>query len=100
MSFDCLEASGNRAVMSGVVTASPLADYIDQRVLLVVEDNREGFKADAPDRLTWGVFKQRVRGRTPSDAELESDPGVGLTWTATDAVRQEDRMGRCCRYLW
>jgi hypothetical protein len=88
--FDCLEVSGNRAVMSGFVTGSTIPAYIGQRVLLVVEDNGEGVKAEAPDRLTWGVYRQRDRSWTPSDAELEEDPGVGLTWTATDAERTDD----------
>lgn len=88
--FDCLEVSGNRAVMSGVVTGSTIPTYIGERVLLVVEDNGEGVKAEAPDRLTWGVYRQRDRSWTPSDAELEDDPGVGLTWTATDAERPDD----------
>ena len=88
--FDCLEVSGNRAVMSGFVTGSTIPSYIGQRLLLVVEDNGEGVKAEAPDRLTWGVYAQRSRSWTPSDAELEEDPGVGLMWTATDAERTDD----------
>ena len=88
--FDCLEVRGGRAVMSGVVTGSTLPSYIGQQVLLVVEDNGEGVKAAAPDRLTWGVYAQHSRTWTPSDAELEVDPGVGLTWTATDAERDDD----------
>ena len=88
--FDCLEVSGNRAVMSGFVTGSTLPSYIGQRVLLVVEDNGEGVKAEAPDRLTWGVYARRDRSWTPSDAELDDDPGVGLMWTATDAEREDD----------
>ena len=88
--FDCLEVSGNRAVMSGFVTGSTLPAYIGRRVLLVAEDNGEGVKAEAPDRLTWGVYAQRARSWTPSDAELEEDPGVGLMWTATDAERTDD----------
>jgi hypothetical protein len=88
--FDCLEVSGNRAVMSGFVTGSTLPAYIGRRVLLVVEDNGEGVKVGAPDRLTWGVYGQRDRSWTPSDAELREDPGVGLTWTATDAEREDD----------
>jgi len=88
--FDCLEVNGNRAVMSGVVTGSTLPSYIGQRVLLVVEDNGEGVGQPSPDRLTWGVYAQHARTWTPSDAELEVDPGVGLTWTATDAERNDD----------
>ena len=88
--FDCLEVRGGRAVMSGVVTGSTLPAYIGQRVLLVVEDNGEGVTAAAPDRLTWGVYAQHSRAWTPSDAELEVDPGVGLRWTATDAERDDD----------
>jgi len=88
--FDCLDVSGNRAVMSGFVTGSTLPAYIGQRVLLVVEDNGEGVNAPAPDRLTWGVYKQNVKGWTPSDAELERDPGVGLTWIAKDFEREDN----------
>lgn len=88
--FDCLEVSGNRAVMSGFVTGSTISSYIGQRVLLVVEDNGEGVNQPSPDRLTWGVYGQRARSWAPSDAELEEDPGVGLIWTATDAERPDD----------
>ena len=89
--FDCLEVSGNRAVMSGYVTGSTLPAYIGQRVLLVVEDNGEGVSQPSPDRLTWGIYQQHARLWTPSDAELEVDSGVGLTWTATDAERPDDK---------
>ena len=89
--FDCLAASGNKAAMSGVVTGSTLPAYIGQRVIMVVEDNGEGVKAAAPDRLTWGVYKENSRGWTPSDAELVNDPGVGLRWRATDAERSDDK---------
>src|SRR5829696_8769973 len=41
-SFDCLKITGNRAVMSGVITESNLLNAIGLRVLLVVEDSGEG----------------------------------------------------------
>jgi hypothetical protein len=88
--FDCLEVSGNRAVMSGFVTGSTIPSYIGQQVLLVVEDNGEGVNAPGRDGLTWGVYRQNARAWTPSDAEWENDPGVGLIWTATDAERTDD----------
>jgi hypothetical protein len=88
--FDCLQVQGNRAVMSGFVTGSTLPAYIGERVLLVVEDNGEGVGQPAPDRLTWGVYRQHARAWTPSDAELDVDPGVGLTWIARDFEREDD----------
>ena len=88
--FDCLKVSGNRAVMGGFVTGSTTPAHIGQRVLLVVEDNGEGVSAAAPDRLTWGVYRQHARGWIPSDAELEEDSGVGLTWIAKDFEREDD----------
>jgi hypothetical protein len=56
-------------------------------VLLTVEDN--GDNSREPDKLTWGVYRPAGRWET-SDAELENDPGVGMTWEATDAERRDD----------
>lgn len=88
--FDCLQTRGNKAVMSGVITQSNLLDAIGEGVLLVVEDNGEGINSPSPDKLTWGVYRSSANGWIPSDAELEHDPGVGLTWLATDAERSDD----------
>jgi hypothetical protein len=78
----------NRAVMSGVVADSSLRDLIGQRVLLTVEDNGDNTKE--PDKVTWGVYRPADKSWQPSDGELEKDPGVGLTWWATDAERKDD----------
>lgn len=88
--FDCLQIKGNAAVMSGVITQSSALNAIGRRVLLVVEDNSEGIGAPSLDKLTWGVYRSSATSWVPSDAELEIDPGVGLTWLATDAEREDD----------
>jgi hypothetical protein len=56
-------------------------------VLLTVKD---GEPVREPDELTWGVYRPIVRDWVPSDAEWKEDPGVGLTWWATDAERRDD----------
>jgi hypothetical protein len=88
--FDCLQIKGNAAVMGGVITQSNALNAIGERVLLVVEDNGEGINAPSLDKLTWGVYSSSATGWIPSDAELENDPGVGLTWLATDSEREGD----------
>ncbi|HEX8353292.1 MAG TPA: hypothetical protein VF611_10350 [Pyrinomonadaceae bacterium] len=86
--FDGMVVVGNRAVMSGAVRDSSIRGLVGRRVLLTVEDN--GDNSREPDRLTWGVYRNPTRDWTPSDAELENDPGVGMTWEATDAERRDD----------
>ena len=88
--FDCLQIRGKAAVMSGVITQSNVANAIGERVLLVVEDNDEGINAPSLDKLTWGVYRSSARSWIPSDAEWQNDPGVGLTWLATDSERTDD----------
>ena len=85
--FDGLAVVNNQAVMSGTVRDSSIAALIGQRVLLTVEDN--GDNAREPDKLTWGVYMPAGSWET-SDAELEKDPGVGLTWETSDAERRDD----------
>ena len=89
--FDCLVVEKNRAVMSGVTTASTVGEYIGLRVLLVVEDNGDGTDPKAPDKLTWGVYQPPVGGWLPTDAERKDDEGALLRWTATDAERDDDK---------
>lgn len=84
---DGLLVNGNRAVVSGRVVDSAIRDLVGKRVLLTVEDN--GDNTRTPDRLTWGVYQSAQRSWTPSDAELDKDPGVGLRWWATDAERRD-----------
>ena len=86
--FDCMTVHGNRAVISGIIRDANPSQYIGQRVLLVVEDN--GNDPERPDKLTWGFYKPEERGWTPSDAELERDEGVGMTWWATDDEVRDD----------
>jgi len=88
--FDCLQIKGKAAVMSGLITNSNALDAIGARILLVVEDNGEGVNAPSPDKLTWGVYNQAAQNWIPSDAEWDNDPGVGLTWLATDFERPDD----------
>ena len=85
--FDGLLVVNNRAVASGTVRDSSIADLIGQRVLLTVEDN--GSNSREPDKLTWGVYRTAGSWET-SDAELEHDPGVGMTWETSDAERRDD----------
>lgn len=89
-SFDCLKITGNRAVMSGVITESNLLNAIGLRVLLVVEDNGEGVNQPGTDKLTWGVYQSTATAWIPKDAEREDDNGSSLTWLATDAERSDD----------
>jgi hypothetical protein len=88
--LDCLQIKGNAAVMSGVITESNAVNAIGSRVLLVVEDNGEGINIQSPDKLTWGVYNQPPQNWIPRDAEWDNDPGVGLTWLATDFERPDD----------
>jgi hypothetical protein len=88
--FDCMRVEGNRAVMGGAISSSNIAAAIGQRVLLVVEDNGEGIVAEAPDRLTWGVYGLPATGWIPQDSEREGDNGFFLNWIATDAERPDD----------
>jgi hypothetical protein len=87
--FDCLRITGNRAVMSGVISESNILSAVGLRVLLVVEDNGEGVNS-ANDKLTWGIFQPPASGWVPKDAEREDDNGAGLKWIATDFERPDD----------
>ena len=87
-SVDGLLVKDNRAVVSGLVRESSIPSLVGRRVLLAVEDN--GDNSREPDRLTWGVYLPTDRTWTPSDAEWERDPGVGLTWWAADAELKDD----------
>lgn len=89
--FDGMTVEGNRAVMSGFVTACTLSEYIGQRVLLVVEDNGDGVSAKTPDKVAWGLYKPSEVNWTPTDAELEKDDGALLTWVASDFERDDDK---------
>jgi len=89
VNVDCLQVSGNQAVMSGVISDANAAGYLGKRAILAVEDGGEGSKAPL-DKFTWGVYGTTAVNWVASDAELEVDPGVGLTWLATDAEREDD----------
>ena len=89
--FDCLKITGNRAVMSGVISQSNILSAVGLRVLLVVEDNGEGINAASTDKLTWGIYQAPpAKPWIPVDAEDPNDRGAFLTWTATDAERKDD----------
>jgi hypothetical protein len=88
--FDCLQITGNRAVMSGLISESNIAAAIGLRVLLVVEDNGEGVNIPTADKLTWGVYQPATGNWTPKDAERDDDNGASLTWIAKDAERDDD----------
>ena len=88
VSFDEMSVVKNQAVMGGVVRDSTIPYLIGQRVVFTVEDN--GDNQREPDKLTWGLYKPIDRNWIPSDAEWKEDPGVGLTWWATDAEVRDD----------
>jgi len=88
--FDCLKITGNRAVMSGVISQSNILSAIGLRILLVVEDNGEGINAPSTDKLTWGIYQPSGGAWIPKDAEREDDNGAGLSWLATDFERTDD----------
>ena len=87
--FDCLNITGNRAVMSGVISESNILNAIGLRVLLVVEDNGEGVNA-LNDKLTWGIYTSQSTNWTPKDSEREDDNGASLSWIAKDFERDDD----------
>lgn len=87
--FDCLTVKDNKAVMSGTVTESSSERYVGKRMLLVVQDNGDGTKSAARDKLTWGVYTPTARWWFPTDSERPDDEGVSK-WTATDAERPDD----------
>ena len=87
---DCLKVSGNTASISGVIRDANVPAYVGARALLAVVDNGEGKKAPALDQFVWGVYGTPELTWVPSDAELTFDPGVGLTWHATDFERDDD----------
>lgn len=87
--LDGIVVEENQAVMSGTVRDSSIPYLVGLRVLLTVEDN--GDNTRVPDKLTWGVYKFIKKDWKPSDAEWENDPGVGLTWWATDLERRDDK---------
>lgn len=89
--FDGMTVEGNRAVMSGFVTACTVGEYIGQRVLLVVEDNGDGVAEKTQDKVTWGFYKPSEANWTPTDAELKGDEGALLTWVASDFERDDDK---------
>lgn len=84
---DGLVVNDNKAVLSATIRDASRLELIGQRVLLTVKD---GEPVREPDGLTWGIYKVIKRDWVPSDAELKEDPGVGLTWWATDAERRDD----------
>lgn len=88
--INCLRIVGNQAALSGTVTQATTPSFVGRRALLAIEDNGEGVKAGAPDRFVWGLYSTQSGNWTASDAELLFDPGVGLTWHATDAERTDD----------
>ena len=87
--FEDMLVTDNKAIMTGTVRDSSISSLIGQRVLLTVEDN--GDNSREPDRVTWGVYTNLRRDWEVSDAELERDPGVGMSWMASDSEREDDR---------
>jgi hypothetical protein len=88
--FDCLKITGNKAVMSGVISESNILSAVGLRILLVVEDNGEGINAATTDKLTWGIYQSSGGAWVPKDAEREDDNGAGLSWLAKDFERPDD----------
>lgn len=65
---DSMSVKGNRAVLSGAVSSTNVARYAGARVILTVEDNGGGGDGAAPDRVTWGVYREAPE-RPVEDAE-------------------------------
>lgn len=86
---DCFNVDGNQAAIGGVVEDANIPALVGNRVLLAVQDNGEGAN-EGPDAFTWGIYGTPDLTWVPSDAELAFDPGVGLTWLATDFERPDD----------
>ena len=84
---DCFKVDGNQAVLGGVIDDANIPALVGNRVLLAVHDNGE---PGTPDAFTWGIYGTPDLTWVPSDGELLSDPGVGLTWIATDFEREDD----------
>ena len=83
---DCVNAAGERAAVSGVITESNISSYVGKRMLVVVEDSNERMLQS----FTWRVYDASPRNWTPSDAELPFDNGASFSWYATDAERADD----------
>jgi hypothetical protein len=90
VTVDCVRVKGNRAAMSGVVTASNVPEYMGIRAMLAVEDGGEGSKAPSLDKFTWGVYRPSGMNWTPEDSEVPGDAGWVFTWYASDAERPDD----------
>lgn len=86
---DCLAVRGNRASLSGLITEATQGGLVGRRMIFTVEDGGEGNNA-APDRFTWGLYRNDTLGWIPADAELLFDNGWSLTWNATDAENGGD----------
>jgi hypothetical protein len=85
---DSVKISGNRAVLSGLITRSTVPRYVGLRMILTVEDTGEN--GPEPDKITWG-FYQRVNRRLVADFE-NPDAGefpVGEKILATDFENPE-----------
>jgi hypothetical protein len=89
VSFDCLRINQTRAAMSGLITSSTEPSYMGRRVVLAVEVGGEGKNA-APDRFTWGLYRNSAITWTPSDEEVPGDNGYMFSWLATDFERPDD----------
>jgi len=83
--IDCVNISGNRASVSGIVKQSSVDSYVGQRLMLAVEDN-----GAAGSRFTWGTYNATPISWTPSDAERPGDAGWAFSWYANDFERPSD----------
>lgn len=88
VSVECGRIEKNRATISGRVRESNVGDYVGRSILLTVEDSSDEKTADA---FAWGQYRPTPQTWVPSDNELKPDPGVGMTWYATDSEREDDK---------
>jgi hypothetical protein len=88
--LDCLVIQGNKAVVSGTVSASSLERYVGSRLLLVAQDGNNEANPSGKDRLTWGIYRTIQKDWLPKDSERTDEPETATAWIAKDAERPED----------
>ncbi len=85
VTVDCLAVFGNRAAMSGPITASSQPELAGSRSLLAVEDNGQG-KNSPPDRFTWFLISAADCQTFPlATAPLQEVPGGHVHVKASNA---------------
>ena len=85
VTVDCLVVAGNRAAISGAITASSQPELVGMRSLLAVEDNGQG-NSTVPDRFTWVLVSAADCTAFPlSTAPLQDVPSGHVHVRASNA---------------